>query len=58
VFVTLDPVPGTFSTPESAKNVVRGILEDRLPESYNPVVIEPPIDIRELANALISEGTN
>jgi hypothetical protein len=46
VYVNLDPVPGTFHTQESAQNVIRGILEDRLPESYNPMVSLAPAELQ------------
>lgn len=37
VTVELDPCPGAFSTPHSARNIVRGILEDRI-YHYSPTV--------------------
>lgn len=33
--VDLDPVPGTFHTPESARDTVERILVERIPH-YNP----------------------
>lgn len=37
VWVNLDPTPGRFHSKESAKNVISGILLDRLGH-YNPMV--------------------
>lgn len=37
VYVDLDPVPGTFHSKESARNVVANILNERIPH-YNPMV--------------------
>jgi len=39
VWVDLDPVPGTFHTPESAKENVQAILKSSIPH-YNPM-LEP-----------------
>lgn len=48
VYVDLDPVPGTFDSAESAQNVVRGILNSRIPH-YNPIVMIESEDVdREL----------
>lgn len=38
VMVNLDPVPGTFHTPESAREMIEGILISRIPH-YDPVVV-------------------
>lgn len=38
VLVDLDPVPGTFHTPESARDAVQAILLNSVPH-YTPVVI-------------------
>ena len=37
VYVSLDPMPGAFHTKESARNVVHGVLDERLGH-YNPNV--------------------
>lgn len=37
VYVDLDPVPGTFHSKESARNVVDRILKESIPH-YNPTV--------------------
>lgn len=37
VWVDLDPIPGSFHTPESAKKNVEAILKDYIPH-YNPMV--------------------
>jgi len=37
VYVTLDPMPGTFHSKESARNVVDAILKERIGH-YNPIV--------------------
>lgn len=38
VFVDLDQVPGSFDTPESAKDIVQSILDQRI-DHYNPNVV-------------------
>lgn len=47
VYTNLDPVPGTFHSAESAQNVVRGLLKQRLPESYHPMVSIESSDVRK-----------
>lgn len=37
VYVNLDPVPGTFHSKESARNVVDRILKESIPH-YEPMV--------------------
>lgn len=41
LWVDLDPMPGTFHTPESAKESVEAILKDRIPH-YNPMLAPLP----------------
>lgn len=53
VYVDLDPVPGTFHSQESAQNVIRGILNDRI-SHYNPMVSLAPTDLQPDNN----EGNN
>lgn len=43
VYVDLDRVPGAFHTPESARDSVSRILNDRIPH-YNPGVVIPDED--------------
>lgn len=38
VMVDLDPVPGTFHTPESARDSVQAILLSSIPH-YEPIVV-------------------
>lgn len=37
VYVDLDPVPGTFGSADSARNVVGTMLQNQIPH-YNPTV--------------------
>lgn len=37
VYVDLDPVPGTFGSADSARNMVNAMLQSQIPH-YNPVV--------------------
>jgi hypothetical protein len=37
VYVDLDPVPGTFHSKESARNVIDNMLKHSIPH-YNPMV--------------------
>ena len=41
VYVDLDPVPGQMHSTESAQNIIRHILQDRL-RPYNPIVSLAP----------------
>ena len=45
VYVDLDSIPGTMHTKESAQNVVRGILMDRIPH-YHPIVSLAPEELQ------------
>ena len=41
--IDLDPVPGVFHTPTSARNVIQAVLLERFPH-YLPVVVHPETD--------------
>lgn len=46
IIIDLDPVPGAFHTPESARQLIEGMILNAAPH-YNPVVIlEPESGIR------------
>lgn len=53
VYVDLDPNPGTMHSQESAQNVIRNVLYQRMPH-YNPTVSLAPADIQPDDN----EGSN
>ena len=48
VYVDLDPVPGQMHSKESAQNIIRGILQERL-GSYDPVISSAPARIQPQA---------
>lgn len=41
VYVDLDPLPGIMHSQESAQNVIRNVLYQRMPK-YNPIVSLAP----------------
>lgn len=41
LWVDLDPIPGAFHTPESAKECCESILKNSIPH-YNPMFQPPP----------------
>lgn len=45
VHMDLDPVPGTFHSKESARNVIGRLLDERIGH-YNPIVSISPADIQ------------
>lgn len=45
VYVDLDPTPGTMHTAESAHNVIRNVLHQRMP-NYNPIVSIAPASLQ------------
>lgn len=53
VFVDLDPTPGMMHTEQSAQDVIRNVLYQRMPH-YNPEVISAPPSMQKPNNS--SEG--
>lgn len=56
VIVDLDPMPGTFSDEESARDAVQQILMDRIPH-YNPAVLNS-LDIAKEERAMDEYAKN